>query len=91
MDREAASGLGLDVEGEFEFLILQGELQAGEFCSQGAGDVCLDLSLEFLTRGGLQWRECGVASVGNEPAFRFGLNAIGKMRDQALQFHAPKL
>ena len=91
MDGEAASGLGLNVESEFEFLILQRKLQAGEFCGQGAGDVCLDLSLKFLTRGGLKWRDAGVGSVGNEPAFRFGRNAIGKVGDQALEFHVSKV
>ena len=81
MDGEVASGLALDVESEFEFLIFERELQAGEFRGQASGDVCLDLLLQFLARGGLERRDCGIGGVGDESAFGLGLDAVGEMRD----------
>ena len=37
MDGDAASGLALDMEGEFELLILERELQAREFRREAVG------------------------------------------------------
>jgi hypothetical protein len=91
MDGEAASGLGLDMEGEFELLIFERELQAREFRRKAGGDVCLDLSLQFLARWGLERRDCGIGSVSDESAFGLGLDSIGEMRDQAFEFHVARL
>jgi hypothetical protein len=91
MDGEAASGTALNVESEFKFLILDRELQAGEFGSQAGSDVCLDLLLQFLARGGFERRDCRVAGVGDESTSRLGLDPVDELCHQALEFHLARL
>src|SRR5437879_10376130 len=86
-DDEAAAGLGLDVEVELEFLVFGREFYAREFRSQGGADVCLNLLLELEPRWRFKRRNAGITGVRDESAFRFGLDAVDKLRYYALEFH----
>ena len=48
---------------------------------EAGSDVFLDLSLQFLARGGLERRDCGIGGVRDESPFGLGLDAICEMRD----------
>src|SRR5579859_235189 len=87
LNAEFASRLALDVKGELEPAVLRRQLQPGELRRQTRGDRGLNLLLQFLARGRLQRRHRRIGGVRNESAFGLRLNAIGKLRDQALEFH----
>jgi hypothetical protein len=91
IDGEAACRLVLDMEGKFELLIFERELQAWKFRGETGSNVCLDLLLQFFARGGFERWDCGIGSVRDESAFGPGLDAISEMRDKALEVHVARL
>src|SRR5690348_17561319 len=70
MKGEAAPGLAFDVKAEFAFLALQRQLQGGKTLRQASHDGCLNLLLQFFTRGRFQRRQVGIAGMSDETAFR---------------------
>jgi len=91
MEGEAASGLALDMKAEFAFLALQRQLQGGKTLRQASHDGCLNLLLQFFTRGRFQRRQVGIAGMSDETAFGLGRDGISKLRDKALDFHVARL
>ncbi len=75
------------MECEVALAAIRWGFQGGEFSGNGGEDSLLDFLLQFLAGGRFERGNRGVRGMSDESALRLGLDAIGELRDQALEIH----